>query len=133
MQLTQHQIDYCMECGVCTGSCPVSRVLPSFSPRQMIKHGLEEPGDESALSQGIWACLSCGRCSERCPVEIDVPEFILRLRQKARKAGQLPLESHHGILQSIVDIQKGDVKQKRTDWAEEAGRFADKGDYFYFV
>ncbi len=133
MQLSQHQIDYCMECGVCTGSCPVSRVLPSFSPRQMIKENLKEPGDDTPLNPGVWACLSCGRCSERCPVEIDVPEFILNLRKKARDAGNFPLESHHGILQSIVDMQTGDVQQKRTAWAEKAGSFSEKGEFFYFV
>lgn len=55
------------------------------------------------------------------------------MREKARKEGNLPLESHHGILQSVVDMQKGEVKQKRTDWAENAGSFGNKGDYFYFV
>ena len=43
------------------------------------------------------------------------------------------MESHHGILQSIVDMQTGDIQQKRTDWAKETGSFTDKGDYFYFV
>jgi heterodisulfide reductase subunit D len=132
MELTQKQIDYCMECGVCTGSCPVSRVLPSFSPRQMIKRAVSEPdGDISRLHE-IWACLSCGRCSNRCPVEIDFPEFLRAFRVKAREDGNLPFESHHGIMQAIADLQTGDVRQRRTDWAE-AGTFAEKGDYFYFV
>jgi heterodisulfide reductase subunit D len=132
MELTQNQIDYCMECGVCTGSCPVSRVLPSFSPRQMIKRAVSEPdGDISRLHE-IWSCLSCGRCSNRCPVEIDFPEFLRSFRQKAREEGNVPFESHHGIMQAIADIQTGDVHQRRTDWAEP-GSFAEKGDYFYFV
>ncbi|MBU1904226.1 MAG: (Fe-S)-binding protein [Proteobacteria bacterium] len=133
MQLTQKQIDYCMECGVCTGSCPVSRVLPSFSPRQMIKRAMKDSNGDLTRSQEIWACLSCERCSSRCPVEIDFPEFIRSFRQKARAAGSLPLESHHGIMQSVVDLQAGETKQQRTAWAEETGTFAEKGDYFYFV
>ncbi|MBW2571382.1 MAG: hypothetical protein JRE61_03175 [Deltaproteobacteria bacterium] len=28
---------YCLDCGVCTGSCPVSRIFPEFSPRQIIE------------------------------------------------------------------------------------------------
>ena len=132
MELTQKQIDYCMECGVCTGSCPVSRVLPSFSPRQMIKRAVSEPdGDISRLHE-IWSCLSCGRCSNRCPVEIDFPEFLRAFRVKAREDGNLPFESHHGIMQAIADLQTGHVRQRRTDWAG-TGTFAEKGDYFYFV
>jgi heterodisulfide reductase subunit D len=133
MQLTQRQIDYCMECGVCTGSCPVSRVLPDFSPRQMIKRSMQDPDGQLLKSPLLWACLSCGRCSERCPVEIDFPEFIRSFREKARRAGNIPLESHHGMLQSIVHLQAGEVAQQRTAWTEGAGEFAETGDYFYFV
>ena len=46
MQLSKQQIDYCMECGVCTGSCPVAMELEGFSPRQMIKRMLGEPEDD---------------------------------------------------------------------------------------
>jgi Fe-S oxidoreductase len=66
-------------------------------------------------------------------VEIDFPEFIRSCRQEARKAGNLPLENHHGIFQTIVGMQISGIKQNRTAWAEEAGTFRDRGDYFYFV
>lgn len=122
-----------MECGVCTGSCPVSRVLPDFSPRQMIKRAMKDPDGDLVKSQKIWACLSCGRCSERCPVEIDFPEFLRSFREKARQAGNLPLESHHGMLQSIAHLQAEGVHQQRTAWTEGAGEYADSGEYFYFV
>lgn len=133
MELTQEQIDYCMECGVCTGSCPVSRVLPQFSPRQMIKRATEEPDGDLTRAREIWACLTCQRCSTRCPVAIDFPEFIRSYRQKARGRGNIPLESHHGMMQSIAQIQMGETQQQRTSWAKGAGEFAEKGDYFYFV
>jgi heterodisulfide reductase subunit D len=133
MQLTQTQIDYCMECGVCTGSCPVSREIDTFSPRQMIKRSITQPHGDLLQSRELWACLSCARCSERCPVEINFPEFIRSYRDEARKAGNLPVESHHGVLQSIAGLQTRNIKQKRTKWAEEAGTFKQTGDIFYFV
>jgi len=133
MQLTRKQIDYCMECGVCTGSCPISRELPTFSPRQMIKRSLMKSDVDLLQSRELWACLSCARCSERCPAEIDFPEFIRSYREKARKAGNLPLESHHGILQFISSLQTHDLKQQRIEWAEGAGAFQESGEYFYFV
>jgi heterodisulfide reductase subunit D len=34
------QTYYCLDCGVCTGSCPVSRVSPSFSPRIIVEKAL---------------------------------------------------------------------------------------------
>ncbi|NNG06942.1 MAG: (Fe-S)-binding protein [Desulfobacteraceae bacterium] len=133
MQLTQRQIDYCMECGVCTGSCPVARTLPGFSPRQMLKRAMSDSGEDLLKSQDLWACLSCARCSVRCPVEIDFPEFTRAMREEARKAGNLPQESHHGMLQAIASLQTMGIKQQRTAWAEGAGAFKEKGEYFYFV
>jgi heterodisulfide reductase subunit D len=132
MQLSQRQIDYCMECGVCTGSCPVSRELPEFSPRQIIKRAMRGP-EGRPRRQDVWACLSCARCSERCPVEIDFPELIRHFRTEARKEGDLPLESHHGIFQTIARLQTRGTSQRRTEWAEQAGSFRDTGDTFYFV
>ena len=87
MELTQEQINYCMECGVCTGSCPVSRKLPSFSPRQIIKHSLADADNGFLERSELWACLSCARCSVRCPAEIDFPEYNRHFREKALEKG----------------------------------------------
>lgn len=133
VQLTGPQLDYCMECGVCTGSCPISRERSSYSPRQIIKRTMMDPGGDLLQSREIWACLSCGRCKVRCPVEIDFPEFNRSYRQAARRAGNLPLAAHHGLLETIVRLQTRDLTQRRTGWAEEAGLFRERGDYFYFV
>ena len=133
LPLTRKQINYCMECGVCTASCPVSRELPSFSPRQIIKRAMIDPDGDLLQSRELWACLTCARCSSRCPVEIDFPEFNRSYREEARKEGNFPLESHHGISQTIARLQTRELKQHRTAWAEGAGTFRDTGDYFYFV
>ncbi len=152
MELSQHQIDYCMECGVCTGSCPVAMTLAGFSPRQMIKRAMADPDGEILDSQDLWACLSCSRCSDRCPVEIDFPKFIRAFRPKARAKGNLPKTAHHGQFQTITNIQAAQIKNGfqnlardgakegagfpagpgRNAWVKEAGRTVDKGDYFYF-
>lgn len=133
MKLSQEQINYCMECGVCTGSCPVSRVLPTFSPRQMIKRTLMDRDETVLQGRELWACLTCARCSVRCPVQIDFPEFARTHRELARKEGNLPHLTHHGTLQAISSLQTRNVKQHRTDWAKEVGKFQPTGDIFYFV
>ncbi|MDR3557444.1 MAG: (Fe-S)-binding protein [Syntrophobacteraceae bacterium] len=133
MELAREQIDYCMECGVCTGSCPVSRVLPAFSPRQMIKRVLMDRDETVLEGRELWACLACARCSSRCPARIDFPEFIREYRETARKRGNLPQESHHGALQAIMSLQTRNLSQHRTDWAKEIGRFKTAGDIFFFV
>ncbi len=133
MHLTKQQIDYCMECGVCTGSCPISYERPGFSPRQMIKRTLVEADPAILHASDLWACLSCSRCSDRCPVGIDFPEFIRSYRTEARAVNNTPRVSHHGIFQTITAIQAGHLRQQRTAWAADAGTIKDQGDYFYFV
>lgn len=133
MQLSQQQIDYCMECGVCTGSCPVAMTLEGFSPRQMIKRTLSEPQADILGSKDIWACLTCSRCSDRCPVEIDFPGFIRSYRSQARQSGNLPVLSHHGMFHTLTRIQAGNVRQNRIEWARKAGKISEKGDVFYFT
>lgn len=133
MILSQQQIDYCMECGVCTGSCPVSRVMPTFSPRQMIKRSLMDRDETVLQSRELWACLTCARCSSRCPVQIDFPDFARTHREMARKEGSLPQLTHHGALQAIIQLQTRNIRQKRTDWARDVGKFQATGDTFYFV
>ncbi|MGA7641721.1 MAG: (Fe-S)-binding protein [Syntrophobacteraceae bacterium] len=128
-----HRTYYCLDCGVCTGSCPVSRVLPAFSPRLIVEKALLELGDELLKDKDLWSCLTCGRCYERCPTSIDFPEFMRNLREEAIKRGLAPTLTHHGMLQTVMELQAGGLKQKKTDWAREAGKIADTGDLFFFV
>jgi Fe-S oxidoreductase len=99
----------------------------------MIKRVLIERDEDVLKGREMWACLSCARCSIRCPVEIDFPEFARFCREQARKMGNVPQESHHGIMQTIATLQTFDVKQDRLAWAEGAGKYRETGDCFYFV
>lgn len=84
-------------------------------------------------SRDVWSCLGCAQCNTRCPALIDIAEFNRSYRHQARKAGFLPKESHHGILQTITRLQTRSVNQKRNDWAKDTGNFKETGDIFYFV
>jgi heterodisulfide reductase subunit D len=121
---------YCLDCGVCTGSCPVARVFPEFSPRQIIERSLYEI--ESLSDQTLWSCLTCAQCSVRCPAGIDFPDFIRRLRDEARDAGFSGLSAHNGMLQTIAAMQTKNIKQNRIAWAD-SGRTRESGSVFFFV
>jgi heterodisulfide reductase subunit C len=59
-------IKKCIQCGCCTGSCPVSYMM-DITPREVI--ALFRAGDiESILSsRTIWICASCYACTVRWP------------------------------------------------------------------
>jgi len=121
---------FCLDCGVCTGSCPVARIFPDFSPRQIIERSLyelEEPSDDT-----IWSCLTCAQCSVRCPANIDFPEFIRLIRDEAHNMGFDGVPAHNGMLQTITSMQTRNIKQDRTFWVED-GKTKEAGDVFYFV
>jgi heterodisulfide reductase subunit D len=127
------QAYYCLDCGICTGSCPVSKVTPEFSPRLMVEKVLIDQEENPLEDINIWSCLSCGQCSERCPSNIDYPEFVRMVREEAVRQGKGGVLAHRGLFQTIMRLQTLDVKQSKTDWAREAGKISESGDTYFFV
>jgi len=121
---------YCLDCGVCTGSCPVARVFPEFSPRQIIERSLYEL--EELSDDTIWSCLTCAQCSVRCPADINFPEFIRRMRDEARTSGFDGVPAHNGMLQTIMSLHTQNIRQNRNFWIKD-GKTKDTGEVFYFV
>lgn len=124
---------YCLDCGICTGSCPVSRVSPEFSPRLMVEKSLMDEEENPLEDVNIWSCLSCGQCSSRCPSKIDYPEFVRKVREEAVLQGKGGVMAHRGLFQTIMRLQTLDLKQSKTEWARETGRISETGDTYYFV
>ncbi len=127
------QAYYCLDCGICTGSCPVSRVSPEFSPRLMVEKVLMDEEENPLEDVNIWSCLSCGQCSSRCPSKIDYPEFVRMVREEAFRQGKGGVPAHRGLFQTIMRLQTLDVKQTKTDWARQVGRIAETGETYFFV
>lgn len=75
-------IKKCIQCGCCTGSCPVSYTM-DVTPREII--ALFRAGDiESILSsRTIWICASCYACTVRCPQGVQVADIIYALKRLA--------------------------------------------------
>ena len=70
----------CIQCGTCSGSCPVSWAMEE-SPRQifaMIRAGMR---DKVLDSLTIWTCASCYQCAERCPQEIKITDVMYALKR----------------------------------------------------
>jgi len=131
----------CVECGICTASCPVSRVNPDFSPRLMVEKLLLGPQEEILADRELWSCLTCRTCSVRCPSQVDYNEFMRAARVAAREAGFEGVDTHAGVLRSIMELHSKGVRPHAASWLDDAaGSGADtkletakKGEDFYFV
>lgn len=76
------KIKACIQCGTCTGSCPVSYAM-DIPPRELI--ALFRAGDLETIfnSNAIWTCASCYACQTRCPASIKITDIIYALKQTA--------------------------------------------------
>lgn len=98
----RHKAFYCMECGVCTGGCPVSRLIPDFSPRRIVEKVLLEGEDEVLKDDAIWLCTTCGTCSERCPQNVTITDFMTELKNYLVRRGRV----HPGITAQAQPIYR---------------------------
>jgi heterodisulfide reductase subunit C len=76
------KIKKCIQCGTCTGSCPVSYAM-DIPPRQLISLFRAGEMEEIMKSRTIWICASCYACTTRCPSGIKITDIIYALKRTA--------------------------------------------------
>lgn len=87
--------DFCVTCGLCAGSCPVSGI-DGFDPRKIVRMvalGLETDLVESRFP---WICTMCAKCENVCPMGIDIAAMMRRIRS-LRPRDQVPGILHKGL------------------------------------
>jgi heterodisulfide reductase subunit C len=84
-----HKIQTCLQCGTCTGACPVSHAM-DITPREMI--GLFRAGllEDILQSRAVWICASCYSCTVRCPSDIRVTDTLYALKRLAMETNIYP-------------------------------------------
>src|ERR1700739_124608 len=78
------QLPSCIQCGTCSGTCPLS-IYMDFSPRQVMALGRADFKNEGLRSNSIWLCASCYGCTVECPRQIRVTDILYALKQRATK------------------------------------------------
>lgn len=84
-----HWVKMCMQCGVCSGSCPFG---PDWEhPPQQI-FALIRAGKRDAVlkSDSMWMCTSCYNCIVRCPRELPITHIMHGLANYAHRLGLAP-------------------------------------------
>jgi heterodisulfide reductase subunit C2 len=79
----------CIQCGTCSGTCPVSHYM-DYTPRRIIAMVREGFRDEVLNSLTIWLCASCYSCTAECPREIKITDVMYALKQEAIARGVYP-------------------------------------------
>jgi Fe-S oxidoreductase len=79
----------CIQCGKCTGGCPVARKT-ALNIRNMIYHMLVEPEMDVDAHPELWDCTCCFTCVERCLKDVEPAELVIALRGQLVESGRIP-------------------------------------------
>ncbi len=75
----QYTLLECIQCGRCTGGCPVS-IKTTLNIRSIIYECLVEDTVDPSLMPVLWDCTNCLTCTIRCPKDIKPADVIIGLR-----------------------------------------------------
>lgn len=98
------RIKRCIQCGTCTGSCPVSYAM-DISPRQLVALFRAGEMEEIMKSRTIWICASCYACTTRCPSGIKITDIIYALKRTAMEKNYRSEAAGHVQLLAKLFIQ----------------------------
>ena len=76
------RIRHCLQCGLCSGSCPLSLWM-DYTPRRLLHLSREGFKEEVLSSYTIWLCTSCYACAVECPKGIRVTDLMYALKARA--------------------------------------------------
>jgi quinone-modifying oxidoreductase subunit QmoC len=83
------RIRNCIQCGLCSASCPLSPYM-DFTPRRLIHMAREGFKRDVLGSFTIWLCTSCYSCTVECPRRIRVTDVMYALKRRAIEDGVYP-------------------------------------------
>ncbi|MHA1379160.1 MAG: 4Fe-4S dicluster domain-containing protein [Candidatus Helarchaeota archaeon] len=100
-------LNYCFQCGTCSGGCPVAaETNGTYNPRKIIEESLLGLKDRLINSQkpNVWLCSTCQLCVELCPQEVFLTEIFNLIKNKCADIGKYP----EGFkLQGTVILESG--------------------------
>ncbi len=81
-QLGGEDLYRCIQCGTCSGICPLS-IFMDHTPRQIMAMTRAGFKDEVLSSNTPWLCASCYACTVECPKEIKITDVMYAIKREA--------------------------------------------------
>ncbi|MFZ5644324.1 MAG: (Fe-S)-binding protein [Bacillota bacterium] len=131
------EIQKCMQCGLCTASCPWGRMeeKSEYNVREMFHMGrLGYDGYES--DDYLFACTTCNQCAVKCPRGIKIPTVVRSMRSVIAETGGIP-KNLKAVLGSISSQGNpwSQEKDERTAWTKgfDVPEFTPDKEYLLYV
>jgi len=120
--LQECHLNLCMQCGTCTGGCPVKLRSP-LNMRRLVRE-MYITGDPSPILKRpeLWACTTCSTCTLRCPAGVKNVEMIVGLRNILTRRGEIPSTIRDALENTLLHGNPwGRFRDRRADWAKDLG------------
>lgn len=127
----------CIQCGRCTGGCPVS-ARSGLNPRKLVYEALLGERFNPIERTEIWECTTCGTCAKRCPKQIRPVDVILALRSDVIEGGRVRPTIRDAMESTFMHGNPwGRGRDKRSDWIRDLDvrilAEGDAADLLYYV
>jgi len=122
----------CIQCGVCTGACPVA-VKSKLNIRRLMREisVLGRVSDDE-----LWSCTTCSTCELRCPKKLSPVDLVVGARSLYVEEGKVA-PTVRDALESVYKNGNpwGRIRSGRTEWAQEMKikHVSEGPDFLYYV
>jgi len=92
----------CFQCGRCTSSCTISKILVDYRPNRivgLVRHGFSE----GVLDKIVWNCARCMKCVEYCPQKVAPADLISNLQYRAASRGSAFPEAYVEMMKNLSE------------------------------
>ncbi|WMW21422.1 CoB--CoM heterodisulfide reductase subunit C [Methanolobus mangrovi] len=89
----------CIQCGVCSGSCPSGRHT-TLNIRKLVK--IAGKNTDILNNKELWMCTTCYNCQERCPRDIGIVDILLDIRAISVQNGNIHPE-HRIVCEMLLE------------------------------
>ena len=115
-------LNLCIQCGTCTGGCPVKFRSPLNMRRLVRETYLNTNLPQMLKRPELWACTTCSTCSLRCPAGVKNVEMIMGIRNILTRQGEVPSTIRDALENTFLHGNPwGRFRDRRADWAKDLG------------
>lgn len=110
----------CIQCGRCSGGCPVS-IKSDLNIRKLVYQSLNKTNAPIETADGgIWECTTCSNCNLRCPKNVRPADLVVELRCQQIEAGRLSANLQQALESTYLQGNPWSrAREKRVSWADD--------------